>query len=89
MPGSAPLSFVLMLVRGCTANGSTAAAQPAASAASSPSSPTPASGRPSPRTGRRQLRAVFLCILLLTLGGSAFTLLLGPDLQALLTALAG
>ncbi len=33
--------------------------------------------------------AVFLCILLLTLGGSLFTLLLGPDLQALLNAFYG
>ena len=33
--------------------------------------------------------AVFLCILLLTVGGSLFTLLLGPDLQALLNAFYG
>ena len=33
--------------------------------------------------------AVFLCILLLTLGGSLFTLLLGPDLQALFNAFYG
>ena len=33
--------------------------------------------------------AVFLCVLLLTLGGSLFTLLLGPDLQALLNAFYG
>lgn len=33
--------------------------------------------------------AVFLCVLLLTVGGSLFTLLLGPDLQALLNAFYG
>ena len=33
--------------------------------------------------------AVFLCLLLLTLGGSLFTLLLGPDLQALFNAFYG
>ena len=39
--------------------------------------------------GGVSLGAVLLCMLLLMVGGSAFTLLLGPDLQALLTALAG
>ncbi|WP_418380946.1 hypothetical protein [Alistipes finegoldii] len=34
-------------------------------------------------------KIMLLCMLLLMVGGSAFTLLLGPDLQALLTALAG
>ena len=33
--------------------------------------------------------AVFLCLLLLTVGGSLFTLLLGPDLQALFNAFYG
>ena len=33
--------------------------------------------------------AVFLCLLFLMVGGSAFTLLLGPDLQALINAFAG
>ena len=33
--------------------------------------------------------AVFFCVLLLTLGGSLFTLLLGPDLQALFNAFYG
>ena len=39
--------------------------------------------------GGVSLGAVLLCMLLLMVVGSAFTLLLGPDLQALLTALAG
>ena len=33
--------------------------------------------------------AVFLCVLLLSVCGSAFTLLLGPDLQAILNAFYG
>ena len=33
--------------------------------------------------------AVFLCVLFLSVCGSAFTLLLGPDLQAILNAFYG
>ena len=36
--------------------------------------------------GGVSLGAVLLCMLLLMVGGSAFTLLLGPDLQAILNA---
>ncbi len=48
------LSFALMLVRGCTANGSTAAALRHASAASVPSSRIRAAPRCAERTGRCQ-----------------------------------
>ena len=39
--------------------------------------------------GGVSLGAVLLCMLLLMVGGSAFTLLLGPDLQAILNAFYG